>query len=227
MDSLAYDARRTVYGDTVVTTVSKDGDTLTLKVFDLNGVLKHRTTAHKDWANFSSIWPDFFPTGKVAAALSYGAEVLYPPVLHGLSVVGLPQSTPLESHRSLLTMPLGVPARRARLAHAHPADGVFSVFLSLIPMVALSLFLATRVDRDARRAGMAEARRGIWTSATVLLGLVAYITYRLTRPRTDLVTCTNCGKLRRTDHDRCQNCDAAWQMPELTAPSWRVLDLPD
>ncbi len=58
---------------------------------------------------------------------------------------------------------------------------------------------------------------------TLAFGLVAYITYRLTRPDLSLVTCANCGRLRRVDQGQCHRCNAQWEVPELTAPAWRVV----
>ncbi|MFC1653013.1 hypothetical protein ACFL3F_04770 [Planctomycetota bacterium] len=60
--------------------------------------------------------------------------------------------------------------------------------------------------------------------ATVLLGLVAYITYRLTRVRVTSVTCLNCGKLRRPDRALCHHCQSPWVVPALCAPTWHVFD---
>jgi uncharacterized paraquat-inducible protein A len=59
---------------------------------------------------------------------------------------------------------------------------------------------------------------------TIAFGLTAYITYRLTQPKITLVTCTNCGKLRRPDMARCHRCGSKWHIPELTPPAWRVVD---
>jgi uncharacterized OB-fold protein len=58
----------------------------------------------------------------------------------------------------------------------------------------------------------------------IAFGLSGYITYRLTRPRETLVTCANCGKLRRPDMNKCHRCGSKWHVPELTPPTWRVLD---
>ena len=61
--------------------------------------------------------------------------------------------------------------------------------------------------------------------ATVALGLAGYIAYRLTRPKVVMVTCANCGRLRRPDLERCQHCGRSWEMGDLGAPGWRVREL--
>jgi uncharacterized OB-fold protein len=39
-----------------------------------------------------------------------------------------------------------------------------------------------------------------------------------------LVTCANCGRMRRPDMEKCHRCGSKWYVPELIPPTWRVLD---
>jgi hypothetical protein len=126
--------------------------------------------------------------------------------------------------RSLFLLPDSFVAMSARDVHAGWV-GRFSRALSLaLPAFLLSLLLAWRVTRDGARLGLSKNTRAAWVAGTVLFGLPAYITYRLTRPRVTLVTCTNCGTGRRPDRERCQRCGSPWVVPELVPPAWRVLD---
>ncbi|MHC4740176.1 MAG: hypothetical protein ACYS9Y_14805, partial [Planctomycetota bacterium] len=63
-----------------------------------------------------------------------------------------------------------------------------------------------------------------WLIGTVVFGLAAYISYRLTRPRETLVSCPNCGRLRRPDMDKCHRCGSGWVVAEMVAPNWRVIN---
>ena len=60
----------------------------------------------------------------------------------------------------------------------------------------------------------------------MLFGLVGYITYRLTRSKMVLVTCENCGRMRRCDMELCHRCASEWEAVQLVKPTWRVIDWP-
>jgi hypothetical protein len=96
--------------------------------------------------------------------------------------------------------------------------------LLILPSIILSVFLAMRVVRDAAKVGLSEDARLWWLLGTLCFGLTAYITYRLTKPKDVLVTCANCGRLRRPDMESCHHCRSKWVVGELTPPSWRVVD---
>jgi len=90
--------------------------------------------------------------------------------------------------------------------------------------IVLTLLLAWAVARDARVIGLTENARLCWILAAFFFGLVAYITYRLARPKVTLVTCVNCGLRRRPDMEKCHHCGSGWHVPEITPPDWRVVD---
>ncbi|MHC4639315.1 MAG: hypothetical protein ACYTBV_17700 [Planctomycetota bacterium] len=93
--------------------------------------------------------------------------------------------------------------------------------LSFVPELTRPLW---RVHRNAVLVGLSQRARFWWALARAAFGLSAYITYRLTRPKITLVTCVNCGKLRRPDMETCHRCGAKWLIPELTPPTWRVVN---
>jgi ribosomal protein L32 len=100
------------------------------------------------------------------------------------------------------------------------------VFLLMLPGILFAGLLGWRVARDAAIIGLSHKARRFWLAGTLIFGLPAYITYRLTRPKVTLVTCANCGKPRRPDTDICHCCGSKWDVPELTPPTWRVLNEP-
>ena len=60
--------------------------------------------------------------------------------------------------------------------------------------------------------------------AAIAFGLAVYITYKATVPKITLVSCENCGSRRRPDMEICHQCGCSWDLAELTAPGWRVID---
>jgi len=98
------------------------------------------------------------------------------------------------------------------------------VLLLMLPGILFAGLLGWLVSRDAVIIGLSHNARRFWLAGTLVFGLPAYITYRLTRPKITFVTCTNCGKPRRPDTDICHRCGSKWEVPELTPPAWRVLN---
>jgi len=72
----------------------------------------------------------------------------------------------------------------------------------MAPSLILSIWLAFRVRKDATIVGLSGTAKTWWTAGTIAFGLSAYITHRLTRPKEALVTCQNCGNMRRPDNFR-------------------------
>ncbi len=100
----------------------------------------------------------------------------------------------------------------------------FGAFLIISPSILLSVILSWRVARNATAVGLSRSARQYWRIGVICLSLPAYITYRLTCPKIRMVTCPNCGNLRRPDMQTCHHCNSPWYIPELAPPTWRVLD---
>jgi len=101
-----------------------------------------------------------------------------------------------------------------------------TALIIILPSILLSCALAWKVRTDATVVGFSGPARKYWIIATIAFGLPAYITYRLTRPGIALVTCPSCGRPRSPDMNLCHRCRSRWHVPELTPPTWRVLDNP-
>ena len=162
---------------------------------------------------------------KVMTAIALGrvAEVLNP---LGLSLVSLAygaNSEAMLSHRSLFIRPDSFAANTVLILDGATVNRVaMAVFLGFLSLL-MAVFLAWLINKNAAQLGLPRSIRNAWTWATLVFGLVAYITYCLTRPELSLVTCANCGRLRRVDQGQCHLCDAPWEVPELAAPAWRVV----
>jgi len=95
------------------------------------------------------------------------------------------------------------------------AERFISGLWLISPSIILAIWLAYRVNKNAAAIGLSENARLYWILGTLAFGLTAYIT---------LVTCPNCGKMRRPDMPKCHRCKSDWHVPELTPPTWRVLN---
>jgi hypothetical protein len=166
---------------------------------------------HVPWAPASSI-------GK------YLVENLYPPLLSFASFFTADSFEASSGHRALFILPNSFAAMKGRDISGNIADRFFTALLIILPSIILAILLAWRVSKDATTVGLSESVKLYWLIGTLAFGLPAYITYRLIRPKITLVTCANCGNLRRPDMDMCHRCGSKWRVPELTPPAWRVVD---
>jgi hypothetical protein len=163
------------------------------------------------------------PGAQVLTIVQFLLESLHPPALLALSHLAAPHLKARAGYRSVFLLPDSFVAMSARDAGIGLAARLARALLLLCPAFLLALLLAWRVARDGAKMGLSKNARGVWLAGTMALGLPAYITYRLTRPKVTLVTCVNCGVGRRPDRDKCQHCGSPWAVPELTPPAWRVL----
>ena len=157
--------------------------------------------------------------------VEYILENLQPAILGLASYFTASSFEATAGHRALFILPNSFVAMFSR--NSIGIVGPFFVALLMIsPSIILGLLLAILVRKDAVIVGLPKRAKFYWLIGTICFGLSAYITYRLTRPREALVTCQNCGKLRRPDMARCHRCGSKWLVPELTPPAWRVIDAP-
>jgi hypothetical protein len=237
-DVLAYDlypvfvgeGEDLTYAGCAVASVSREATAMTLHVFDPNGKRVSREAtglgpgARRD--TDSSAHAAYFglPGAPLLTGLKYIVENLHPPVLLFLSYATASCFEASAGYRAIFILPESFPAMAGRNMSAGPSGR----FLSALGLMTLSLglagLLAGKVACDCARVGVSRRGRLLWVVAIMLFGLSAYLTYRLTRPQTTLVTCDNCGRRRRPDMDKCHRCGSPWQVPELTPPAWRVLD---
>jgi len=215
-----------------VASLSRDGTALALAVFDekggkINSDYTKRTkqegryTTHLESSKvvfFEAPWSPALTIGK------YLAENLHPPILSVASYFTASAFEAAAGHRALFFLPNSFIAMKGRDGQGNFAERFLSALWLISPAIILAIWLACRVGKNAAAVGLSENTRHYWIIGTLAFGLVAYITYRLTRPKITLVTCQNCGKMRRPDMAKCHRCKSKWHVPELVPPAWRVLD---
>jgi hypothetical protein len=154
----------------------------------------------------------------------YLLENLQPPVLSLISYFTADSIEASAGYRALFILPNSFIAMKGRDVRGNMAERFLTALLIILPSILLSIFLASRISINATTIGLSENARILWIIATIAFGLAGYITYRLTRPVITLVTCANCGRMRRPDMEKCHRCGSKWHVPELIPPTWRVLD---
>jgi len=214
--------------------VSREGTVMALAVFDEEGKLirsdytksidiEYRSRRREIVPSSKAVYFDV-PWAPTLTIAKYLLENLHPPILSLVSYAKADSFEAGAGHRALFILPNSFIAMKGRDVSKNMAEKFYAGLLIIFPSIILSILLAWRVGRNATVVGLSENARNFWILGTIAFGLAAYITYRLTRPDITLVTCANCGKLRRPDMDRCHRCGSKWHVPELTPPTWRVVD---
>jgi len=168
------------------------------------------------------------PGGVALLIGKYLLENIHPPILSIASYLTASNFEATSASRALFLLPNSYVGMFGYSRDA--GDGKIGRFLAALfiisPSIVLGIFLAWRVKKDAILVGLSRDARRSWIIGTIAFGIAAYITYRLTRPKITLVTCANCGKMRRPDMELCHRCGSQWHLPKLIPPTWRVIDLP-
>lgn len=199
----------------VAGSLSRQGMWTSVAVFDKDG--KKIKSADSKSTFFDA------PGGPALTITKYIFESLHPPVLTLASFFTAYSFDARSSHRALFLMPNSFVAM-ARDYEGNIFYKFLIVLLLMLPGILFAGLLGWRVARDAAIIGLSHNAGRLWLAGTLVFGLPAYITYRLTRPKITFVTCANCGKLRRPDMETCHRCGSKWEVPELTPPTWRVLN---
>lgn len=212
--------------------VNREDTAMTLAVFDEEGrLIRQKNTDFTDVYRHHGIsiptskaifWEvPWAPTFTIA---KYLLENLHPPILSLASYVMADNIEATAGHRALFVLPNSFIAMKGRGVRSNMTERFFTAMLLILPSIILSIFLAWRVSINATVFGLSENARIFWILASICFGLAAYIAYRLTRPEITLVTCSNCGRMRRPDMEKCHRCGSKWYVPELIPPTWRVLN---
>jgi len=205
-----------------VGTVSREGASMAVAVFDANGRQICRGDTKKNGMPTAEYM--YSETHTPLATISlFLLENLQPPVFEAASYLYGNCIEASAGHRALFILPNSFVGMLGRYSGTKFDRQVFLPLL-MGPSLILSIWLAFRVRKDAKIIGLSGTAKKWWTIGTIAFGLSAYITYRLTRPKETLVTCQNCGQLRRPDMERCHRCGSKWEIPELTPPNWRICD---
>jgi hypothetical protein len=209
--------------------VSREGTSLTLAVFDAKGnCIESKGTSvrggRRGGMSSSRAVLFGFPWAPAMTISKFLLENLQPPILSAASYFTASSFEAGSGYRALFLLPNSFIAMKGRDVSGNFAERFLIAILLISPSIILGIWLAIRIARDANVVGLPGNVRLFWIITTLSFGLTGYITYRLTRPKVTLVTCANCGKLRRPDADICHHCGSKWDVPELIPPAWRVLD---
>jgi hypothetical protein len=206
-----------------VGSVSREGTAMTVAVFDPNGKLVYRGDTKSNGMSSVEFMYSSVSDEPLVTIFLFLLENLQPPVFEAASYLCAGCFEAGAGHRALFILPNSFLGMLGRYQGVHLDREVFLPLL-MGPSLILSVWLAWKVRKDAALVGLSRAAKTWWIVGTIAFGLPAYITYRLTRHKEVLVTCQNCGNLRRPDMEKCHRCGSKWEMPELTPPNWRICD---
>jgi len=204
------------YFGLVAASLSRDGSESEMILLDQEGREVERSTSH--------LATEKYRYGLVTSYARTALDFAQPLVFSAASSLWGPRTEAITGYRSLFVLPLSMPARIAGDSTRNAGDRVGTVVMWNVFTWIVGLLLAIAVIRDLKLHGMPGKTQKAWLFACMGFGWIAAITYLLTRPRTQFVTCTGCGRTRRTDQALCLRCEADWQMCELQTPGWRVVD---
>jgi hypothetical protein len=228
-DKKSWNAKDVRYLGMFVAALSREGTALAVNIFDSNGRLICRADTKgtfAGWTNtissalaiYGSPWNSFW------TPVEYIFENLQPPVLEAASYLCANCFEASAGHRAIFILPNSFVGMLGRALEGTFLERQVIFFLQIGLSLILAVWLALRVRKDAILVGLSRTEKKWWIAGTIAFGLPAYITYRLTRPKETLVSCPNCGKMRRPDMETCHRCGSKWEVPELTPPSWRICD---
>ena len=233
-DLLSYNVKPVFFGQDkeykglLAASLNREGTAIALSVFDPNG---QQINANQSGINkLDNSWAKaiYFgiPWGPTLTICKYLLENLQAPIFSLVSYFTADSFEAGSGHRALFILSNSFAAMKGRNSEEYFVGRFFGMILLIFPSLILSVILAGQVGKDANKMGLTHNERKTWQAAMVCFGLAAYITYRLTKPKITLVTCQNCGQLRRPDMDLCHNCKSPWHVPELTPPLWKVKEVP-
>jgi len=213
--------------------VNREGTSMAVAVFDKEGkMITNSYTKATEYAerrrtvtvptSKAVFWE--VPWAPTLTITKYLLENLHPPILSLASYSSAGSIEAGAGHRALFILPNSFIAMKGRDVRSNMTERFFAALIIILPSILLAIFLAWRVGKDATVVGLSENSRIFWILVTIAFGLAGYITYRLTRPKVTLVTCANCGRMRRPDMEKCHRCGSKWHVPELIPPTWRVID---
>ncbi len=205
------------YSGMTVTNIGRDSLIQEMLFFNKDG----RFETYRHYQNMGEIG---YPCGPLYLVSRYLLENLHPPILSMAAFYTADSFEAISAQQALFVNTnsfIGMFGRDKGDSHILR---FFAALFFISPSILLSVFLSWRVARSAAAVGLSRSVRRYWRIGVICLSLPAYITYRLTCPKIRTVTCPNCGNLRRPDMRLCHHCNSPWHIPELTPPTWRVLN---
>ncbi len=85
---------------------------------------------------------------------------------------------------------------------------------SAAPMIAvMAIFAIIATYAMARVRGLSTRQQIIWSLIGFVCGIGSALAVLAIYPQVHLVECARCGRRRRVERDRCENCNAEWELP--------------
>ena len=204
------------YFGLLAASLSRDSSEAVMVLLDQQGREIDRSTSH--------LKPRSYRYGLVTSYARTVLDFAQPLAFSAASSLWGPRTEAIAGYRSLFVLPLSLPARIAGDRTMKTWDRYGTLIMWNVFTWCVGLLLAIAVIRDLKRLGMSNRAQKAWLFACMGFGWIAAIAYLMTRPRAHFVTCTGCGRTRRTDHAVCLHCEADWDMCALQVPGWRVKD---
>lgn len=199
----------------VIGQLSADGHQLSVYKFGANG-------RFRDLKRYNIMESYSKAGGPLYLVVKYGLENMQPIIFSLVSYFTTSFFEAGAGHRALF-----LPTETLVGWHSRNTVGTISSFLMscviISPSFVLSAVVAWLIKKDAVSIGLPKKAQTLWVVAGIAFGISAGITYLLTK-KTTLVTCRNCGRMRRPDMETCHRCGAGWNEPELQAVVWNIKD---
>lgn len=200
----------------IIGQLSADAHQLSVYIYDKDG-------AFRDLQRYGILDSYAKAGGPLYVVVRYKIENFRPPILSLASYFTASSFEAAEGHRALFLSPESFVGWHSRNTAGTVSSFLMS-FVIISPALVLGGVIAWFIKKNTVSIGLPKQAQVLWTIAAVALSVAAGITYLLTRDKTILVTCKNCGKMRRPDMESCHRCGAGWDIPELRAVMWRVSD---
>ncbi len=210
--------------------VSRDGTAEKLAVFDSEGkkaaqdMTKFRIDDKSNSEHVSMVHIFSTPGGPLVMTLKYFVENLHPPALHLLNILVSEKIHAGDAVTAIFVWPNSYAGIISRSAEPGFSGKTGQILMFLFPGLILCFHLSQQVRKDARRRGLNSSQTLLWSTAVFWFGIPGWLAYKFNRPAQTLVTCPDCGELRRPDLRLCHNCEKQWQDSDDSSCRWQVAD---
>jgi len=215
------------YNGLAAASVSRDETGIAAAIFDKDGKCIETKVSNADIKAKSDSYtamPVYMQMagGSTWLIAKYLIENLYPVTVSAASFIFADSCEAIKGYNNLFILPGSYAAMIAREPEEYFYYNILKGLFLISPSIVFSIVLVLITAKDSRKIGLPAQEKLWWIIGVFLFGLAGYIAYKITRPKETLVTCKNCGMMRRPDMQTCHNCKADWEMPQLVEPQWRV-----
>jgi hypothetical protein len=202
---------------TAVAAAGRDGIMTALDFYDASGNL----VVHKPLGRDVQ---DVIPNGAPCLMFRYLLENLQSPLLRLLDLPAARFIEPANQYSTLFVRPVSFIGLLK--IEFDRFDFWLRLLLLMLPSLVISIWLGVKARRKSALLGFDTLAKDTWFITILAFGIPAYITFKLMLPKERMITCANCGNLRRVEFENCQSCKRDWEKTKslTTAPGWSVRD---